>query len=86
MAKYSSSNDIVKVFGKKMPVSKLSPAKIIIDKQKLNISIKPLLITASQSQESGSNINLVEVDPFQDLILNENKPFSPRIVNFNKVI
>ena len=82
MAKYSSSNDIVKVFGKKMPVGKLSPAKNIISKQKLNISTKPLLITASQSQEIGNDINLVAVDPFQDLIYNENKPFSPRIINF----
>ena len=82
MAKYSSSNDIVKVFGKKMPVGKLSTSKDIISKQKLNISTKPLLITASQSQEIGNDINLVAVDPFQDLIYNENKPFSPRIINY----
>ena len=82
MAKYSSSKDIVKVFGKKMPIGKLSPAKNIISKQKFNISTKPLLITGSQSQDAGSNINLVAVDPFQDLIFNENKPFSPRIVNW----
>ena len=82
MAKYSSSKDIVKVFGKKMPVGKLSPAKNIISKQKLNISTKPLLITASQSQEIGNDINLVVVDPFQDLIYNENKPFSPRMINW----
>ena len=82
MAKYSSSKDIVKVFGKKMPVGKLSPAKNLISKQKFNISTKPLLITASQSQELGNDVNLVAVDPFQDLIFNENKPFSPRIVNY----
>jgi hypothetical protein len=82
MAKYSSSNDIVKVFGKKMPVGKLSPAKDLISKQKFNISKKPLLITASQSQEIGNQINLVAVDPFQDLVYNENKPFSPRIINY----
>jgi hypothetical protein len=82
MAKYSSSNDIVKVFGKKMPVGKISPAKNLISKQKFNISTKPLLITASQSQELGNDVNLVAVDPFQDLIYNENKPFSPRIINF----
>lgn len=82
MAKYSSSNDIVKVFGKKMPVGKISPAKSIISKHKFNISTKPLLITASQSQEVGTEINLVAVDPFQDLIYNDNKPFSPRIINW----
>lgn len=82
MAKYSSSNDIVKVFGKKMPVGKLSASKSIISKQKINIATKPLLITASQSQEIGNDINLVATDPFQDLIYNENKPFSPRMVNW----
>lgn len=82
MAKYSSSNDIVKVFGKKMPVGNLSVTQNTISKQKFNISKKPLLITASQSKEIGNQINLVAVDPFQDLVYNENKPFSPRIVNW----
>ena len=46
------------------------------------IATKPQLITRSQLQSLGNNINLVGYDPLIGLITNSNKTFSPKLLNW----
>ena len=57
--------------------SSLIPSQI-----KKIISLKPYLLTPSELSEAGSDINLVGVDPFNNLVTDQNKSFSPKLLNW----
>ena len=46
------------------------------------ISTKPILISKEDLDSAGEQINLVGVDPLKGLVSNEDKPFSPRLLNW----
>ena len=81
MATFSSVK-INKILGKILNTATFSQQQQALNNINTLIKLKPKLVPKPQLQEVGPAINTVYVDPLAGLISNQNKPFSPRIINW----
>jgi hypothetical protein len=81
MATFSSVK-INKILGKILNTATFSQQQQTLNSINTLIKLKPKLVPKPQLQEVGTAINTVYVDPLAGLISDQNKPFSPRIINW----
>jgi hypothetical protein len=81
MATFSSIK-INKILGKILNTATFSQNQITQNISNTLIKTKPKLIPKPQFTQIESVINTVYVDPLEGLIANQNKPFSPRLLNW----
>lgn len=81
MATFSSAK-INKILGKIPNTATFSTSQQTLMNNISLIKLKPKLIPKPLFVDTGSSINTVYVDPLAGLIADQNKPFSPRIINW----